>query len=89
MALFDKSRVDSFAYAKLGLGKAYLESEEVEEAARIIGDAASLAGQNRSVRLVKDVQAARAQMQPWQDTQAVKVLDEQLGEYGLRTEVGG
>lgn len=27
-------------------------------------------------------------MQPWQGTQAVKVLDERLGEYGLRVGVG-
>ena len=51
-------------------------------------NAACLAAQNRSARLVQDVQDIRARMQPWQGTQAVKVLDERLGEYGLRVGVG-
>ena len=51
-------------------------------------NAACLAAQNRSARLVQDVQDIRARMQPWQGTQAVKVLDERLGESGLRVGVG-
>jgi hypothetical protein len=37
-----------------------------------------LATQNRSVRLTKEVQAARARLEPWRDTHAVKALDERL-----------
>jgi hypothetical protein len=32
---------------------------------------------------VKELHATRARMQPWQGTQAVSVLDDQLTEYGL------
>ncbi|MGH3885081.1 MAG: hypothetical protein ACRDSZ_00690 [Pseudonocardiaceae bacterium] len=62
----------------LHLGSSYLQAGEVEEAAQIIGSAASLAAQNRQTRLVKELHTARARMQPWQGTPAVKELDERL-----------
>ncbi len=46
------------------------------------GSAATLATQNRQARLMKELRAARARMQPWQDTQAVKALDERLAVAG-------
>jgi len=72
LRLFDNSFVGSQAFCTLRLGAAYLQSGEVEEAARVIGDGALLATQNRSIRLTKEAQAARARMQPWQDTQAIR-----------------
>ena len=69
----------SLAFCTLRLGTAYLLSGEVEEAARVIGDGAVLTTQNRSVRLTREVRAARGRLEPWRDTQAVRELDERLG----------
>lgn len=83
LAIFGKSFVNSRAFCTLFLGKARLQSGEVDEAARVIGTAASLAAQTRSTRLVNELRTTRARMQPWQDAQAVKALDDQLATYGL------
>ena len=83
LRLFDNSFVGSQAFCTLRLGAAYLQSGEVEETARVIGDGALLATQNRSIRLTKEAQAARARMQPWQDTQAIRELDERLAGMGF------
>jgi hypothetical protein len=48
------------------------------KAARVIGDGALLATQSRSVRLTREVQAVRARLEPWKDTQAIRELDERL-----------
>jgi hypothetical protein len=83
LQLFDSSFVGSLAFCTLRLGMARLMSGEVEEAAQVVGDAAVLATKNRSARLSGEVKAARGHMQPWQDTPAVRELDERLMAYGL------
>jgi hypothetical protein len=83
LRLFDNSFVGSQAFCTLRLGTAHLQSGEVEEAARVIGEGALLATQNRSARLTKEVQATRAHLQPWQDTQAIRELDEWLAGMGF------
>jgi DNA-binding XRE family transcriptional regulator len=84
LMLYDKYFVDDYAVCTLHLGNAHLQSGEIEEAARVVGDAAGFAGQTRSARLVKELRTTRARMQPWQDTHAVKELDDRLAAYGLR-----
>jgi hypothetical protein len=83
LRLFDNSYIRALAYCNLRLGMARLMSGEVEEAARVVGDAAVLATKNRSARLTGEVTSARGHMQPWQHTAAVKELDERLTAYGL------
>jgi transcriptional regulator with XRE-family HTH domain/tetratricopeptide (TPR) repeat protein len=83
LASYDKSFVDGYAVCTLHLGNAHLQSVEIDEAARVVGDAAGLAVQTRSARLIKELHATRARMQPWQGTQAVSVLDDQLAACGL------
>jgi ATP/maltotriose-dependent transcriptional regulator MalT len=85
LALFDDSFVNSRAFCTLFLGNAHLQSDEVDEAARVVGDAAGLAAQTRSARLAKELRTTRARMEPWQSTLAVKALDDQLATYGLAT----
>ncbi|MGH3821601.1 MAG: hypothetical protein ACRDRA_01960 [Pseudonocardiaceae bacterium] len=75
--------VNSVASCRLFLGNAHLQSGGIEEAARVVGDAAELAAKTRSVRLVTELRMTRERMQPWQGTQAVSVLDDQLTAYGL------
>ncbi len=84
LQLFDNSFVGSLAFCTLRLGTAHLQSGEVEEAARVVGDGALLATQARSVRLTREVQTARARMEPWWNTQAVRELDERLVGTGFR-----
>ncbi|MGH3829676.1 MAG: helix-turn-helix domain-containing protein [Pseudonocardiaceae bacterium] len=83
LALFDKSFVGSLAFCTIFLGNAHLQSGEIDEAARVVGNAAGLAAQTRSARLVTELRTTRARMQPWQNTQAVTTLDDQLAAYGL------
>ncbi|MGH3755311.1 MAG: helix-turn-helix transcriptional regulator [Pseudonocardiaceae bacterium] len=91
LQLFDSSFVGSLAFCTLRLGTAHLQCGEVEEAARVVGDGAVLTTQNRSARLTREVRAARARMEPWKDTRAVRELDE-LGvgvAYGLDARASG
>lgn len=83
LALYNKSFVDGYAVCTLHLGNAHLQSGEIDEAARVVGDAAGLAMQTRSARLIKELHVTRARMTPWQGTQAVTALDDHLAEYGL------
>ncbi|MGH3772964.1 MAG: helix-turn-helix domain-containing protein [Pseudonocardiaceae bacterium] len=83
LALYDRSIVDGRAVCTLHLGNAHLQSGEIDEAARVVGSAAGLAAQTRSARLVTELRTTRARMQPWQATQAVTMLDDQLAAYGL------
>jgi transcriptional regulator with XRE-family HTH domain len=71
-----------YAQCEVKLGKALMLSQEITEAARVLGDAASLA--SLSPRLTAELHATRALMQPWDSTQAVTTLDAQLEAYGLR-----
>ncbi|HEY3894256.1 MAG TPA: helix-turn-helix transcriptional regulator [Pseudonocardiaceae bacterium] len=85
LTLYDKSFVDGYAVCALHLGNAHLQSGEIDEAARALGDAAGLAAQTRSARLVTELHATRARMQPWQDTRAVSTLDDRMAHCGLRS----
>jgi hypothetical protein len=60
-----------------------LQSGEIDEATRVVGDAAGFAAQTRSPWWVKELRATRARMRPWQGTQAVWVLDDRLAACGL------
>ena len=74
--------VHHYAHCEVTLGKALVLSKEITEAARVLGDAASLA--SLSPRLTAELQVTRALMRPWESTQAVTTLDAQLEAYGLR-----
>ena len=50
LELYNTSRVDSYAYAKLGLSAAHLQCHEIEESARVLSEATELAARNRSAR---------------------------------------
>ena len=73
--------VHDYAHCEVKLGKALVLSKEITEAARVLGDAASLA--SLSPRLTAELHATRALMQPWENIQAVTTLDAQLEAYGL------
>lgn len=83
LAVFNESYVDGYALCSLHLGNARLRMGEIEEAVRVIGDAAVLAAQNRQPRLMKELRTAHGRLQPWRDTTAAKELDERLWGMGL------
>jgi transcriptional regulator with XRE-family HTH domain len=84
LTVFNTSYVDGYALCTLHLGSSYLQAGEVEEAVQVIGNAASLAAQNRQARLVKELRTARAWLEPWKDMRAVRELDERLVGVGIR-----
>ncbi len=83
LMLYDKSFADGYTQCTLHLGNAHLQSGEINEAAHVVGDAAGLAVQTHSPRLIKEIHETRARLQPWRDTRAVKELDDRLAAYGL------
>ena len=80
---FDPLLRGLYAHCQVGLVTALVLCEEIGEAARILGTAAGTASASPSPRLTAKLRAARAQLQPWQSTHAVKTLDAQLAACGL------
>jgi tetratricopeptide (TPR) repeat protein len=83
LKLLDQSRARDVAMTIIDLGEAYVQCTEIDEAARLLGDAGEIAAGNSSVRLIGRLVQARADLQPWQDTAAVRALDERLGACGV------
>ncbi|MGH9959664.1 MAG: hypothetical protein ACREBC_21490, partial [Pyrinomonadaceae bacterium] len=79
----DQSYARNVAFTTVDLSLAYMQSDEVDEAARLLGDAGEIAACNSSARLVRQLEQARTGIQPWQHTAAVRTLDDRLGSYGL------
>jgi tetratricopeptide (TPR) repeat protein len=79
----DRSLSRDVAMTIIDLGEAYAQCTEIDEAARLLGDAGDIAAGHSSVRLIGRLQQARASMQPWQHTVAVRALDDRLAAYGL------
>ncbi|MGH3719290.1 MAG: helix-turn-helix domain-containing protein [Pseudonocardiaceae bacterium] len=73
--------VHDSALCEVRLGHALVLSHDITEAARVLGDAASLA--TLSPRLAAELHTARALMHPWAGTHAVTTLDAQLHACGL------
>jgi tetratricopeptide (TPR) repeat protein len=83
LEILDRSSVRDVAMTIVDLGKAYVQCDEIDEAARLLGDAGDIAARNSSARLIERLRQARADMQPWQHTAAVRTLDDRLASYGL------
>ncbi|MGH3692534.1 MAG: hypothetical protein ACRDRX_00765 [Pseudonocardiaceae bacterium] len=81
LASLDPSFTRLVAFTSVNLGRAYAQSGEVEEAARLLGDAGEIAARNSSARLIKILRKSRAELAPWQDSSAVRVLDDRLTSY--------
>src|SRR5512139_334347 len=73
------------ALARLDLCQAYAQKRKVDRACTELGRAAQLAHGHHSRRLVIALQDRRRELSPWQRTDAVVRLDEQLHAYGLLT----
>jgi tetratricopeptide (TPR) repeat protein len=83
LAALDPSFTRVIAMNTVKLGRAHAQSGEIDEAARLLGNAADMAAHHSSVRLSKTIQQGRAELQPWNGTTAVRELDDRLTAYGL------
>jgi tetratricopeptide (TPR) repeat protein len=79
----DPSRARNVAMTIVDLSEAYVQCTESDEAARLLSDAGDIAAGNSSIRLNRRLGQARAGMQPWQDTAAVRTLNDRLAAHGL------
>lgn len=83
MAALDPSFVRNRAMTAVDIGVAHTRRREIDEAARVIGDAAELTTVNHSARLVTVIRGARLAMQDWHTSPAVRALDDRLACYGF------
>jgi hypothetical protein len=72
MCCFRRTYVGSYARCQVRLGNALILSSEIDEAARVLGEAASHA--SLFSRLTKELHAVSALVQPWSTIHAVKTL---------------
>ena len=80
---YDPSCRVNYAHCQVRFATALVLCEEIGEAARILGGAADVASVSSSPRLTAELRTARAQLQPWRGTRAVKTLDAQLAACGV------
>jgi tetratricopeptide (TPR) repeat protein len=64
LAALDRSCVRDVGMTTVDLGQAYAQRKEIDEAARLLGDAGDIAARNSSARLTERLQRARAMLQP-------------------------
>ncbi len=79
----DQSLVRDMALTIVGLGEAYVRCKEIDEAARLFGDAGEIAARNSSARLIGRLKKGRAELEPWKHTTAVRQLDDRLASYSV------
>jgi hypothetical protein len=83
LEVMDRSFSRDVAMATVGLSEAYVQCTEIDEGARLLGDAGEIAAGHSSVRLIGQLEQARAGMRPWEHTAAVRGVDERLASLGL------
>jgi transcriptional regulator with XRE-family HTH domain len=83
LLLIEPSFTRNRAFTVLHLATAYVQAREIDEAATMVGQAAQYAVQNRSARLAKALQWARADLHSWARTRAAAALDDRLTGYGF------
>lgn len=83
MTAIESSFVRNLAMTSLLLGQCRLATPkpDLDHATSAIGDAARLAAHNRSARLTHRLQRTWHELEPWHDSQPVKVVREQLASH--------
>jgi hypothetical protein len=87
LAVLDGSFVRERGFVLVEYASALTQKREIAEAARQLGDAATIATQHSSARLVRGLRTARRDLQPWATNNYVRELDEKLRALGAVTEV--
>lgn len=80
---FNRTFAGSYGRCQVRLSHALVLDKDIDEAAHVLGVAASHA--RLSPRLTQELHTTRALMRPWENTKAVKELDAQLHAYRLAT----
>ncbi|MGH3888130.1 MAG: helix-turn-helix domain-containing protein [Pseudonocardiaceae bacterium] len=78
---FNRTFVGNYGRCQVRLSHALVLDKEIDEAAHVLGDAASYA--RLSPRLTQELHTTRALMRPWENTKIVKELDARLHAYRL------
>lgn len=79
----DRSYARDMAMTIVDLSEAYVLRKEIDEAARLLGDAGEIAARNSSGRLLERLKQSRADLQSWADTTSVRQLDDRLATCGI------
>lgn len=82
-ATLDQSFTRNTAFNTVELGMTYVQCNDIDEAARLIGDAGEIAARTSSARLLERLKQGRAELQPWKRTPAVRNLDDRLKSYAV------
>ncbi|MGH3853601.1 MAG: hypothetical protein ACRDR6_08895 [Pseudonocardiaceae bacterium] len=83
LTVMDRISTRDVAMTLVYLGQAHVQCNEIDEAARLLGDAGDIVASHSSARLIGRLEQARADLQPWQRTAAVRTLDDRLASLGL------
>ena len=83
LTTLDQSFTRNAAFTTVELGMAFVQCNEIDEAARLIGDAGEIAARTSSARLLERLKQGRAELQPWKRTPAVRNLDDRLKSYAI------
>ncbi len=78
---YNRTFVGAYGFCQVRLGHALVLDKDIDEAAHVLGAAASYA--RLSPRLTQELHTTRALMRPWENTKTVKELDAQLHACGL------
>ncbi|MEU6829031.1 hypothetical protein ABZ894_10290 [Nocardia beijingensis] len=83
LALIGDDFTRNRAVAYVDLAHAHIAAHEIDEAARMVGEAVGLAVSCRSDRLLGMISDTRSDLAPWSDALCVRELDQLLADYGL------
>ncbi|MGH3907330.1 MAG: hypothetical protein ACRDTE_24610 [Pseudonocardiaceae bacterium] len=83
LATLGQNSIRIVALTTVDLGRARVQSNEIDEGARLLGDAGEIAAQNSSIRLIEVLKQGRTDLRPWQHTTAVRALDDRSASHGL------
>ncbi|MGH3833243.1 MAG: hypothetical protein ACRDRS_22880 [Pseudonocardiaceae bacterium] len=83
LKVIDRISTRDVAMTLVYLGQAHVQCNEIDEAARLLGDAGDIAASHSSARLIGRLEQARADLRPWQDTAAVRTLGDRFASLGL------
>jgi tetratricopeptide (TPR) repeat protein len=81
LALADPTNLHNYAFRLLFRSEAFIQEGDAAEAARIIGDVASLTAVNTSQRIDQRIGTLRGFLSRWEGTRQVRELDERLAAY--------
>lgn len=83
LTTLDRSFTRFMAMTLIDLSEAHAQCREIDEAARLLGDAGEIAARNSSARLAERLRQAHAELCPGKDTAAVRQLGDRLASFGI------